>query len=238
MAVKNAEYHRGLAARNEELNRKLHEIETLRKKELQAYYEVMRSLAQEVHAKDAYTFGHINQVERLGMITAREMDLDLSGRKGDVFSASLILHDVGKIGIPDPILKKEGPLTPEEREVMKTHVEKGAKILGHMSAFQEVADIVHCHHENFNGSGYPRGLKGKEIPVEARILSVVDAFHAIVSTRCYSKGRPVEAALEELEKCGGVQFDPDVVTAFTRALKREMKKRGVGFFLEGDSEEK
>ncbi len=232
MAVKNAEYHRGLVARNEELNRRIHEIEALRKKEHQAYFEVMRSLAQEVHAKDAYTFGHINHVERLGMMTAREIGLDLSGRKGDILSASLILHDVGKIGIPDHILKKEGPLTLEEREIMKTHVEKGAKILGHMSAFQEVADIVHCHHENFNGTGYPRGLKGEEIPLESRILSVVDAFHAIVSTRCYSKGRPVEVALEELEKCGGAQFDPDVVGAFTRALKREMKKRGVGFFLE------
>lgn len=236
MAIKNSEYHRGLIERNEELNRRLNEIEALRKKEHQAYYEVMHSLAQEVHAKDAYTFGHINQVERLGLMTAREIGLDLSGRKGDVLSASLILHDVGKIGIPDHILKKEGPLTPEEREIMKTHVDKGAKILGHMSAFQEVADIVRSHHENFNGTGYPRGLKGEEIPIEGRILSVVDAFHAIVSTRCYSKGRPVEVALEELEKCAGAQFDPSVVEAFTRALKREMKKRGVGFFLDDSSE--
>ena len=235
MAFKNAEYHRRLIERNEELSRRLHEIEGLRKKEHQAYYEVMHSLAQEVHAKDAYTYGHINQVERLGMMTAREIGLDLSGQRADILSASLVLHDVGKIGIPDSILKKEGPLTSEEREIMKTHVDKGAKILGHMSAFQEVANIVHCHHENFNGSGYPRGLKGEEIPLEARILSVVDAFHAIVSTRCYSKGRPVEFALEELEKCAGVQFDPVVVKAFAGALKREMKKRGVGFFLEDSS---
>ncbi len=232
MAVKTAEYHRNLEEQNKEMLKRIEEIEVMRKKEHETYYQIMRCLAEEVHAKDAYTFGHIHQVERLGIMTATEMGMDLTGKKKDVLSASLILHDVGKIGIPDAILKKQGRLDPEEWKVMRTHAEKGARILGPLSDFQEVAEIVRCHHENYDGSGYPRGLKNDEIPVEARIVSVVDAFHAIVSTRCYSKGRPVEFALEELTRCAGTQFDPVVVEAFCRSIKREMKKRGVGFFLD------
>jgi putative nucleotidyltransferase with HDIG domain len=232
MAVKIAEYHRSVGEKNQELEKRLSEIESMRKKEHSTYYEIMRSLAQEVHAKDPYTFGHVSQVERLGMMTAREMGMDLTGKKKDILSAGLILHDVGKIGIPDAILKKQSRLDDDEWKIMRTHPEKGAKILEHLSDFKEVADIVHSHHEYFDGTGYPRGIKGENIPIESRIISVVDAFHAIVSTRCYSKGRPVETAFEELERCAGTQFDPQVVTSFIRALKREMKKRGVGFFLE------
>lgn len=232
MAVKNSEYYQKLVERNEELTHRLEEIENMRRKERKTYTQIMLSLAQEVYVKDSYTYGHVNQVERLGLLTAREMGLDLSGRRADVLSAGLILHDVGKIGIPDAILKKPGPLSPEEWKVMKTHVEKGEKILEPLSDFQEVLEIVRSHHENFDGSGYPRGLKGEQIPLFARIVSVVDAFHAIVSTRCYSKGRSVEDAFRELRRCSGTQFDPVAVEAFIRSLSREMKKRGVGFFLD------
>lgn len=232
MAVKTAEYHQSIIAQNKELGARVEEIEKLRKKERETYYQIMRSLAQEVYEKDNYTFGHVTQVERLGIMTAKEMGLNLTGRDREVLCAGLILHDVGKIGIPDHILKKPGSLNQDEWKVMKTHVEKGAKILEHLSDFKEALEIVRCHHENFDGSGYPRGLKGDRVPLFARIVSVVDAFHAIVSTRCYSKGRPAEAAFEELKRCAGTQFDPVVVDAFIRAMKREMKKRGVGFFLD------
>lgn len=237
MAVKAADYNRHLAQKNQELAKRLAEIETLREKENKTYYEIMRSLAQEVHAKDTYTFGHVNQVERLGIMTAREMGLDLSGRRRAILSAGLILHDVGKIGIPDSVLKKPEKLNEEEWKVMKTHAEKGAKILSHLSDFTEVAEIVRCHHENVDGSGYPRGLKIDQIPMESRIISVVDAFHAIVSTRCYSRGRSPEAAFEELRRCSGTQFDAQVVDAFIRALEREMRKRGVIPALEPSEEE-
>ncbi len=232
MAVKTAEYHRGLVEQNQELGKRIGEIEGLRKKEQSTYYEIMRSLAQEVYAKDAYTFGHVSQVERLGLITAMEMGLDLSGKKRDILCAGLILHDVGKIGIPDHILKKAGRLEGEDWKIMQSHVEKGKKILEPLSDFKEAAEIVYCHHEKFDGSGYPRGLKGEEIPIEARIVSVVDAFHAIVSTRCYSSGKSVDQALAELKRCAGTQFDPIVVDAFVRALRKEMQKRGVDFFLD------
>jgi HD-GYP domain-containing protein (c-di-GMP phosphodiesterase class II) len=237
MAVKASDYNRHLAQKNQELARRLAEIEALREKENKTYYEIMRSLAQEVHAKDTYTFGHVNQVERLGIMTAREMGMDLSGRRKDILSAGLILHDVGKIGIPDSILKKTEKLNEEEWKIMKTHAEKGAKILSHLSDFTEVAEIVRCHHENVDGSGYPRGLKMDQIPIESRIISVVDAFHAIVSTRCYSRGRSPEAAFEELKRCSGTQFDAQVVEAFIRALEREMRKRGVIPALEQSEEE-
>jgi putative nucleotidyltransferase with HDIG domain len=184
----------------------------------------MKSLAQEVHAKDPYTFGHIRQVERLGLMTAEELGLSLSGRARDILSAGLLLHDVGKIGIPDNVLKKPGALDSEEWKVMRTHVEKGVKILEPLSDFKEVAEIVRCHHENYDGSGYPRGIKGEKIPIEARIVSVVDAFHAIVSTRCYHEGQSMEVAFKELERCAGTQFDPKVVGAFIRAMKRHLNQ--------------
>ncbi len=226
MVVKTAEYQRTLFEKNAQLEQQIEAVRNLREKEQRTYYEIMRSLASEVYAKDAYTFGHVGQVERLGVLTAKEMGLDLSGRKKDILSAGLTLHDVGKIGIPDHILNKPDRLTDEEWEVMKTHVEKGAKILEPLTDFREVREIVRCHHENYDGTGYPRGLKGDEIPMEARIVSVVDAFHAIVSTRCYNKGKPPEAAFDELKRCSGKQFDPLVVEAFVRAMQREMRKRG------------
>lgn len=227
IAVKTSEYHEHLIQRNLELEAKkkeledrLQEIERLRRKEHDTYFEIMKSLAQEVHAKDPYTFGHIRQVESLGLMTAQEMGLNLDEKGKAVLSAGLLLHDVGKIGIPDHILKKPGSLDREEWKVMRSHVEKGVKILEPLTDFKEVAKIVGCHHENFDGSGYPKGLKGEKIPLEARIVSVVDAFHAIVSSRCYREGRPVSTAIEELRRSAGSQFDPKVVEAFIRAAKK------------------
>lgn len=232
MTIKTAAYREDLLAKNAELERqkkeleiRLVEIADLRKKEQEIYYEIVMSLAQEVNAKDPYTAGHLQGVERLGIMTAQEMGYDLSGRKKDVLVASLHLHDVGKIGIPDHILMKPASLTEEEWKIMKQHPIKGAKILEPLSGFREVADIVLHHHENYDGSGYPDGLKGEVIPIEARIVSVVDAFHAIVSKRCYSKGKPIDAAFQELERCAGTQFDPKVVEAFVRAYKRILNGR-------------
>jgi HD-GYP domain-containing protein (c-di-GMP phosphodiesterase class II) len=224
MAIKTAEYNQNLIEQNRELARRVEEIEKLRAKEQKTYYEIIRSLAEEVDAKEPSMFGHVSQVEKLGMLTARELGLDLTGQCKDILSASLILHDVGKIGVPDHILTKPGKLTPEEWETMKSHVEKGAKILGPLSDFQKVKEIILSHHERFDGGGYPRGLKGDAIPIEARIISVVDSFHAIVSNRCYKEGRSVESAFQELQNCSGSQFDPVIVEAFIRVFKKERDK--------------
>jgi len=226
MAVKTAEYNQNLVEQNQELAKRLEEIERMRNKEQRTYYEIMRSLAEEVHAKEPYIFSHVSEVERLGMMTAREMGKDLSGKTKDLLSAALILHDVGKIGIPDNILCKPGQLTQEEWRVMKTHVEKGARILEPLTDFKKVREIIMSHHERFDGSGYPRGLKGDEISIEARIISVVDSFHAIVSSRCYREGRSIDSAIHEVRNCAGTQFDPVVVDAFLRALRTELQKKG------------
>lgn len=224
MAIKTAEYNRNLFEKNRELEKGLEEIKKLRAKEQCTYYEIIRSLAEEVDAKEPYTFGHVAKVEKLGMLTAKELGLDLPGRERDILSAALTLHDVGKIGIPDHILSKPGKLSGEEWKIMKTHVTKGAKILEPLSDFQKVREIIMAHHERFDGKGYPRGLKGAEIPIEARIVSVVDSFHAIVSTRCYRDGRSMEDAFRELENCAGTQFDPQVVEAFIRIFRKELAK--------------
>lgn len=226
MAVKTAEYNQNLVEQNQELAKRLQEIERMHEKEQRTYYEIMRSLAEEVHAKEPYVFGHVSEVERLGMMTAREMGIDLSGKAKDLLSAALVLHDVGKIGVPDGILCKTGQLTPEEWRVMKTHVEKGARILEPLSDFKKVREIIMAHHERFDGTGYPRGLKGHEIPIEARIIAVVDSFHAIVSSRCYREGRSIDFAIHELRNCASSQFDPVVVDAFLKALKTELRKKG------------
>lgn len=225
MAVKTAEYNQNLVEQNQELAKRLEEIERMRNKEQRTYYEIMRSLAEEVHAKEPYVFGHVSEVERLGMMTAREMGMDLSGKTKLMLSAALILHDVGKIGIPDNILCKPGQLTPDEWKVMKTHVEKGARILEPLTDFKKVREIIMEHHERFDGSGYPRGLKGEEISIEARIICVVDSFHAIVSSRCYREGRSIDSAIHEIQNCAGTQFDPVVVEAFLKALKKELQKK-------------
>lgn len=231
MAVKTAEYNQSLLEQNRELERRLQEIETMRHKEQRTYYEIMRSLAEEVHAKEPYTFGHVSEVEKLGLMTARQLGIDLSGRQKDILSAALILHDVGKIGIPDNILTKPSGLDSEEWRIMKTHVEKGAKILEPLSDFKKVREIILAHHERYDGAGYPKGLKGEEIPIEARIVCVVDSFHAIVSTRCYREGRPIDVAFQELQNCSGSQFDPIVVDAFITVLKKEIQKQGETFLV-------
>ncbi|PIQ86486.1 MAG: hypothetical protein COV74_04735 [Candidatus Omnitrophica bacterium CG11_big_fil_rev_8_21_14_0_20_45_26] len=233
MTIKTARLREDLLERNlelelkqKELKEKLHEIESLRFKEQMTYYQIVSSLAREVYAKDPYTSGHLAHVERLGLMTAEELGYDLQNqRRKDILTASLHLHDVGKIGIPDAILKKPGPLTDDEWKIMRQHPVKGAKILEPLTEFKEVAQIVLYHHERYDGKGYPSGLKGEEIPIESRIISVVDAYHAIVSTRCYRKGRSVEVAINELQKGADTQFDAKVVEAFVRALQNEEAKK-------------
>jgi len=232
MALKTAAFQDDVIKMNRELTEQqklseehIKEIAALRKKEQETYYEIVMSLAQEVYAKDPYTSRHLQGVERLGLMTAEEMGYDLSGRRKDILVASLHLHDVGKIGIPDRILMKPAALTDEEWKVMRLHPEKGAKILSPLSGFQDVAEIVLHHHERFDGTGYPHRKRGEHIPFEARIIAVVDAFHAIVSERCYKKGHPVEKAYRELKRCAGSQFDPGVVEAFIRVHKRLMDER-------------
>jgi HD-GYP domain-containing protein (c-di-GMP phosphodiesterase class II) len=133
-----------------------------------------------------------------------------------------LLHDIGKIGIPDAILKKEGKLTDEERTLMNKHPEYSWSILRMFSGLEKASLYALHHHESYNGAGYPGGLKGEEIPIGSRIVSVIDAYDAMISNRCYRKGLSHEEAVKRLREGGGTQFDPNVVQTFMEIAKQEV----------------
>jgi HD-GYP domain-containing protein (c-di-GMP phosphodiesterase class II) len=133
-----------------------------------------------------------------------------------------LLHDIGKIGIPDAILKKERKLTDEERALMNKHPEYSWSILRMFSGLEKASLYALHHHESYNGAGYPGGLKGEEIPIGSRIVSVIDAYDAMISNRCYRKGLSHEEAVKRLRDGGGTQFDPNVVQTFIKIAKQEV----------------
>lgn len=227
MAIKNAEYQKTLVQKNEELAAHLEEIKALREKEKQNYYQVMLSLATEVDEKDHYTFEHTTAVVHWGLLLAEELGLNVNGSERHKLIAALRLHDIGKIGIPDAILKKPGPLTEEEFEIIKQHTTKGARILEPLTDFEDAAKAVLHHHENFDGTGYPIGLSGEGIPYVARLVAIADAFHAMVVDRPYHKAIPEEDAIAELKRFSGVRYDPAMVGAFEQAYRKEAARRSV-----------
>lgn len=177
------------------------------------------SLLSALELKDTSTQNHSNRVSYYAQKVAEAFRHELDFEKLVQVRLGSLFHDVGKIGVPDHILKKPGALTPEERKEIMKHPEIGAKIIGAVQGMEKVAEIVRAHHERFDGKGYPDGLKGYEIPLGARITTVVDCFEAMVSPRVYSPGRTVEFALFELQRCRGTQFDPDVVDVFLKKIE-------------------
>jgi HD-GYP domain-containing protein (c-di-GMP phosphodiesterase class II) len=131
-----------------------------------------------------------------------------------------VLHDVGKVGIAESILNKSGPLNPEEWETMKSHVSFAGKLLEPLVPMARIRQMVLHHHEFFDGSGYPDALSGETIPLGARIITIADSYDTITSDRSYKKGRTADEALSELERCANTQFDPQLVAAFVRAMRR------------------
>ncbi|MFJ3666299.1 HD-GYP domain-containing protein [Streptomyces sp. NPDC090106] len=187
-------------------------------RERAAHQATIRALVQAVDIKDGYTRGHSERVGQASLMIARELGMDES--RVEVLRFAGILHDVGKLGVPTRLLRKDGPLTPEERRVIELHPEYGHEMVRGISFLGEARAAVLHHHERLDGSGYPYGLKGTQIPESARVVAVADAFDAMTSTRSYSRARPVDVALAELERCAGAQFDPSMVTALVRALGR------------------
>ncbi|MFB7596522.1 HD domain-containing phosphohydrolase [Streptomyces sp. NPDC056160] len=187
-------------------------------RERAAHRATVRALVQAVDIKDGYTRGHSERVGQASMMIARELGLDDEGV--EVLRFAGILHDVGKLGVPTRLLRKDGPLTPEERRVIELHPEYGHEMVRGISFLGEARSAILHHHERLDGSGYPYGLRGAQIPECARVVAVADAFDAMTSTRSYRRARPVTAALRELERCAGAQFDPRMVTALVRALDR------------------
>ncbi|MGV9251500.1 HD-GYP domain-containing protein [Streptomyces sp. NPDC003697] len=187
-------------------------------RERAAHQATIRALVQAVDIKDGYTRGHSERVGLASVMIARELGMD--DERVEVLRFAGILHDVGKLGVPTRLLRKDGPLTPEERRVIELHPEYGHEMVRGISFLGEARSAILHHHERLDGSGYPYGLAGSQIPECARVVAVADAFDAMTSTRSYRRARPVPTALEELRRCAGAQFDPRMVAALVRALGR------------------
>jgi putative nucleotidyltransferase with HDIG domain len=178
-------------------------------------------LAQAVEIRDQYTGQHSQRVTTYAVLLAEQLDLPLE--KVEFIRLGTPLHDIGKIGIHDSILRKPGNLTAEEFETMKLHTVKGAAILESIPDLAPILPIVRSHHERWDGKGYPDGLAGDNICQLARIVAVADAFDAMTSDTPYRQGMPAEVALAEVEKEIGRQFDPAAVTAFLQIREKIMR---------------
>ncbi len=180
--------------------------------------QAITAIANTIDAKDPYTKGHSARVADYSICIAKKMDYDTN--KTDNLYYTALLHDIGKIGVPDAILKKEGKLTDEEYEIIKQHPAIGGDILKSITIISEIKEGAAFHHERYDGKGYNTGLKGDQIPLTARIIGVADAFDAMGSTRPYRKQRPLEYIISEIEKNSGTQFDPFIAQIFIDLIKR------------------
>ena len=176
-----------------------------------SYQFTLEAMADMLDTREKRTGAHSKRVARMAVVLARKMGASLE--EIEYIGTGALLHDIGKVGIPDAILLKEGPLTPEEREVMKTHPHLGYNIIKAGPGLEPASEIVLAHQERYDGTGYPRGLKGEDICLGARIFAVVDTYDAIRSDRPYSKSRSAAEALAEIVRNSGTQFDPAVVVA-------------------------
>ena len=183
-----------------------------------AYQGTAMLLGDVIEADDAYTGSHSRGVVELSLAVADRLRLDGPRRRNVEFAA--LLHDVGKIAVPDEIINKAGPLDDAELEIMRRHTIEGERMLKRVGGvLAEVGTIVRASHEDFDGNGYPDGLAGRQIPIEARIVSCCDAFSAMTTTRSYRKAMGADAALAELKRCAGTQFDPVVVTVLVDLIE-------------------
>jgi putative nucleotidyltransferase with HDIG domain len=185
--------------------------------------ESVRAIVSSLEEKDVYTHGHSVRVAEYSVLLAQE--LNLTEQAVTEVELCAILHDIGKIGIPDNVLLKPARLTNSEFEIMKSHPMRSARILEKVSSFQNIIPGIKYHHERYDGQGYPEGLKGEAIPLYARIILIADTYDAMTSTRPYRLALDRETAFEELIRCSGTQFDKNLVTHFINALRSENAKR-------------
>jgi putative nucleotidyltransferase with HDIG domain len=201
--------------RTAELDRALNSLEG-------AYRSTLKALTAALETRDSETHGHSERVVTYSLRLGREYGLKSEEMKSLEFGS--LLHDIGKIGVPDSILRKPAKLTEEEWVRMREHPVHGQQILRGIEFLQGASRVVAQHHEQWDGSGYPLGLRGEEIDICARIFAVADAFDAITSDRVYRRGKPYEAAAKELDDWAGRQFDPKVVEAFHRVPKEDWEE--------------
>jgi putative nucleotidyltransferase with HDIG domain len=203
-----------LKEKNAELESANRNILGMTRQLTETYDGTLEALVLALDARDHETKGHSFRVAQYVMTMAKHMGVEPDTRDWVDMQRGALLHDVGKIGVPDHILHKPGPLTPEEWNDMKRHPHIGHEMLKEISFLSGAANIVHSHHERFDGKGYPRGMFGDEIPLGARVFAVADAFDAMTSDRPYRRALTAEMAREEIVRHSGTQFDPDVVQAF------------------------
>jgi response regulator RpfG family c-di-GMP phosphodiesterase len=218
LLIERREYHALLERRIEEATRDLQA----------AYRATLEALGSALDSRDIGTEAHSRRVHGYALATAREYGVS----QADIpdLEHGVLLHDIGKIGIPDSILLKTGPLTAEEWRTMRQHPDIGKRLIAGVPFLRGAIPIIYCHHEKWDGSGYPQGLRGEEIPLGARIFSVVDAFDAMTFDRPYSKAIPFDAAYAEIKRCAGSHFDPAVVEAFLRvpeSVLEEIRRKSV-----------
>ncbi len=218
LLIERRAYHALLEQRVEEATRNLQA----------AYRATLEALGSALDSRDVGTEAHSRRVHGYALATAREYGMP----EADIpdLEHGVLLHDIGKIGIPDAILLKPGRLTSEEWQTMRRHPEIGKRLIEGIAFLRGAVPIVYCHHEKWDGSGYPRGLKGDEIPLGARIFSAVDAFDAMTFDRPYSTAIPFDAAQAEIKRCAGSHFDPAVVEAFLRVpdtLLEEIRRKSL-----------
>lgn len=220
LSVRRALEHRRLVIENRTYQSDLEHLVAERTQQLsialqdleQSYDYTLEALGGALDAKDAETEGHCQRVTAFTITIAKAMGVDKALLRH--IARGAFLHDIGKMGVPDSILRKPGPLTAEEREIMRRHCDIGYAVLERIPFLKEAAEIVLSHQECFDGSGYPRGLRGEQIPLGARIFAVADTLDAMISDRPYRKALPISAAREEIKRYSGRQFDPRVVEVF------------------------
>ncbi len=200
---------------NQELSNSKEQLE-------QAYLDMVQTLRYTVEAKDTYTRGHSDRVSEYSVLIGEK--LGLSEDQIKTLRIGGLFHDIGKIGIPDSILLKQSKLTDDEYSEIKNHPSIGAHILGSATVFKDIIPIVKHHHERYDGKGYPSGLKGADIPYLARIAALADTFDAMTSKRSYRDALELQYVLDEIEKCKGTQFDPQLADTFLDILRNNFDK--------------
>ena len=209
LTKENLEYQHSLEIKVEDRTK---ELFLAYKKLKETNLETVKVLAETIEAKDPYTRGHCNRVRILSSSIAKNTGMNYS--EIETLEYGALLHDIGKIGVPENLLHKNGPLTPDEAEIFHKHTVIGENIIKTVEFFKPCRGIVRNHHEWFNGKGYPDGLSGDNIPIPARIVAIADSFDAMTSTRPYRTARSIDFALEELENGSSNQFDPNLVKIF------------------------
>jgi putative nucleotidyltransferase with HDIG domain len=220
LGVDRALQHRRLVAENRSYQRNLEQLVEERTAQLsgtlaqleQSYDDTLEALGSALDLKDAETEGHCQRVTAFTISIAKE--LPVPNAYLPVLARAAFLHDIGKMAIPDGILRKPGPLDNDEKQIMRKHCEIGYNMLIRIPFLRDAAEIVLAHQEFFDGSGYPRGLKGDQIPLGARIFTIADSLDAMISDRPYRRALPMSHAREEISRCAGSQFDPKIVDVF------------------------